>query len=347
MPVILWRILVCFAILSLFSCEQPNETASSGAVADPKPERTGKTDAPPKVYPEVPGNPEDAKPEKKWRGEKAVREPEGGRPRAFHFFRTAYRFENKLIPFGRRISDRALPDGFTRLSLDPGWPLWVRELPLMPDGEPRKFFSGEVVKDSSDVLGIVAVPVLGPTHRSAQMAVTLWSYYKLYTKEPNGLRLRTNYGQFINWDSFRTGTRYLPEDMGTRLAVNRDGRKVGPAYKEKVAFRDFLRTVFNYVGPAALVRFLSPLQESDLRPGDVYVQADLRDFRRGEVAVIVDAAENPEGQRIFLMARGSTPAGHLYLVKPKKGEGTGDWFTLRGWISHAKADGVGYWRRFQ
>ena len=91
-------------------------------------------------------------------------------------------------------------------------------------------------------------------------------------------------------------------------------------------FRYYLQNVMTYSDTASLITDMNQLSASqDAAIGDIIVYAD----RQAAPAIIVDLAVNPsDGSKVYVMARGSSPACEIYIVRNENNAEINPWQKL-------------------
>jgi hypothetical protein len=224
---------------------------------------------------------------------------------------------------GSLASRIAPPPGYTRLPVEPAsFPAFVRGLPLSPAGTDVTTHDGEVVRPADDdyVEAVVALDLgSSDVQQSVDVIVRLhaewlWSRneksqisYTALTKLPlplarweKGQRLITNTGADVFW-----AIQAKPKDVD---------------YAE---FRRYLDAVFLWQNALSLgLRSRALEQPEQLLPGDFF----LHSRAPGHVAIVLDVAEKPGGERVALLGQSLNPAQSLHVLRP--GRAT-PWFSLR------------------
>ena len=115
----------------------------------------------------------------------------------------------------------------------------------------------------------------------------------------------------------RAEYQFAAKDYGDIIFADNNGTSYtfGPPYT-KAHFRNYLHKVFGICGSASLSKQLKPAEMADIRPGDVLIHGGFP----GHAVIVMDAAENIQGDRIFLLAQGFMPAQDIHvLVNPVNG----------------------------
>ncbi|XDD51870.1 DUF4846 domain-containing protein [Leptospira sp. WS92.C1] len=96
----------------------------------------------------------------------------------------------------------------------------------------------------------------------------------------------------------------------------------------------FLRKVFVSSNSYSLKRGGAAIQETDLRPGDLFVQNENGGI--GHVSMILDTAVGKEGKKFYLIGFSFMPAQEMHIEKAPNQFGAKGWFTYNGFISYLK-----------
>lgn len=213
------------------------------------------------------------------------------------------------------------PPGYTRLSVEPGsFAAWLRSLPLTPTDTAVTRFDGSVSRAGDDeyVAGVLAVDVGGSDlQQSADALIRLhaeWLWANGAKDEisyPGGPKLTM---PLARWEK---GQRVVSEGANVYWAL-----QAKPATAEYADFRQFLDNVFTWANSASLARRAVRVEASALVPGDFFLQTK----PPAHVAIVLDVATKPNGDRVALLAQALSPAESLHVLRP--GRATA-WFSLR------------------
>ncbi len=104
------------------------------------------------------------------------------------------------------------------------------------------------------------------------------------------------------------------------VAANRvSWQRVGARGDDRAQFAAYLERIFTYAGSKSLERELVPVGPRPVEPGDVFVQGGFP----GHAVIVVDAAEDPNGRRVMLLAQSFMPAQSIHVLKNPAG---GVWY---------------------
>lgn len=148
------------------------------------------------------------------------------------------------------------------------------------------------------------------------------------------MRLRAEYFyQLRNYDSIHfklTNGFDVPFSrwmQGLRVKINGNhadwvsGSTTGNDYNN---FRKYLDFIFSYAGTLSLERSLHNKSVTTIIPGDVFVQGG----SPGHAVMVMDVAENRNGDRVFLLAQSYMPAQEIHILKNLENAELSPWFRL-------------------
>lgn len=85
-----------------------------------------------------------------------------------------------------------------------------------------------------------------------------------------------------------------------------------PGWENDTAFfARYLDRVFSMRGTASLEKQLNPRLIKNMEPGDVFIKGGFP----GHAMIVMDVAENKEGERWFMLAQSYMPAQDIHIVK--------------------------------
>jgi hypothetical protein len=200
------------------------------------------------------------------------------------------------------------PAGFRRVPADQGsFALWLRNLPVRPDGTPVRLFDGSQKGNQAAHEAVLDVDVGQRDHQQCADAVMRLRAEYLFAagREPEVCFRATN-GAALPWSAWKSGQR--PHLSGKRIEWRRQGHGDG-SWPD---FRKYLDFVFVYAGTWSLQRQLIPVKDiAQIQAGDVFIQGGFP----GHAVVVVDVAQDDQGQRVFLLAQSYMPAQDIHVLK--------------------------------
>ncbi len=189
-------------------------------------------------------------------------------------------------------------------------------MPLKPAGAHVVLFNGKLKANQSLHAAVVDIDV--GTHDLQQCAdavIRLRAEY-LYAGGPaERAKIAFNFtsGDRVAFARWAQGWRPV-------VATNRVTWQQSGAHGDgRAQFAAYLERVFTYAGSKSLERELVPVGARPVEGGDVFVQGGFP----GHAVIVVDAAEDPNGRRVMLLAQGFMPAQSIHVLKNPAG---GVWY---------------------
>lgn len=126
-------------------------------------------------------------------------------------------------------------------------------------------------------------------------------------------------GDLVKWADYRDGYRAFVSGnfVDYRKTANHDN-----SYQN---FRNYLDLIYNYAGTISLTKETKQLNSAkDLKTGDVLITPG----SPGHVVFIAGVCENKNGEKLFLLSEGFTPAQSIHLLKNPFDEKISPWYDL-------------------
>jgi len=234
------------------------------------------------------------------------------------------------------------PPGYTRVKVEPGsFAEWLRSLPMAPEGTPAKSFSGDVTLAADDdyLAGVIAIDVgVSDLQQSSDVIVRLNAEWLWSRGEKSSIGYLSATKLSMPLSRWEKGQRLIPNGANVFWAV-----KTKPAELDYAEFRKYLDSVFNWANSTSLAPRSVPVPDpTQLLAGDFFLQNQAPNH----VAVVLDVADKPSGERLALLGQSRNPAESMHVVRP--GEATA-WFSVRPLVPvqtpHSKALAWGELRR--
>jgi len=213
------------------------------------------------------------------------------------------------------------PEGYERISVREGsFASWLRDLPVRAPGARVHLYDGRVKRSQAAVFAVIDIDVGSKDlQQCADAVIRLRAEYLRQAGCADRIAFDFTSGDRARWRDWEAGRR--PVVSGNEVTwVQKAGRDGSYA-----AFREYLDTVFMYAGSYSLSRELEDVDDpSRVMPGDVFVHGGFP----GHAVLVVDVAENAQGDREFLLAQGFTPAQDLHVLKNLSGPDS-PWYAAR------------------
>ncbi len=231
------------------------------------------------------------------------------------------------------------PDGYSSVSADSvsGFGLWLRNYPMRSSKEPLTTNFGTFIADATVIGGVLDVPTTSPGGNARGILFPLMHEYAKVTQREMELIYQGMGVDSVSLLRYMTG-KYSTNSNRTKYFWKEGEEKTLDEDLLK-RFTEFIRTITSY---QSLIRDCKEIAESDVLPGDLFVQADTVRRKDQHLSVVLDVATlNPNAdqskihsalkdrnripyQRIFLFANSLTPASSFHIIKPLK-PGKGNW----------------------
>ncbi len=215
------------------------------------------------------------------------------------------------------------PPGYSRVAVEPGsFAEWLRSLPLAAEGTPVTTFDGKesLAGDDDYLAGVIAIDTgNADLQQSSDVIIRLQAEY-LWSK---GEKARISYSSATKLNMplsrWEKGQRLLPNGPNVFWVI----KEAQPSELTYAEFRRYLDAVFNWANSTALAARSTVVSDpKELVPGDFFLQSRAPNH----VAIVLDLAEKPSGERVALLGQARNPAESVHVVRPGKAT---PWFSVR------------------
>jgi hypothetical protein len=214
------------------------------------------------------------------------------------------------------------PPGYARVKVEAGsFAEWLRSLPMAPEGTPAKTFDGRdsLSADDDYLAGVVAIDIgSSDLQQSSDVIVRLHAEYLWSRGERDKISYLSATKLNMPLSRWEKGQRLIANGPTVFWAV-----KGKPAEINHAEFRKYLDAVFNWANSSSLsARSTSVADPKEVVAGDFFLQSE----SPNHVAVVLDIAEKPSGERVALLAQARSPTESIHVVRPGKAT---PWFSVR------------------
>jgi hypothetical protein len=214
------------------------------------------------------------------------------------------------------------PPGYKRVKVPPGsFSEWLRSLPMAPDGTPVKSFDGKetLAADDDFLAGVVAIDIgNADLQQSSDVIIRLHAEYLWSRGEKDKISYLSATKLNMPLSRWEKGQRLLPNGPNVFWVV-----KGKPAEIDHAEFHRYLDAVFNWANSTSLAPRSTQVENpKDLVAGDFFLQSG----EPNHVAVVLDVADKPSGERVALLGQARNPAESIHVVRPGKAT---PWFSVR------------------
>lgn len=188
-----------------------------------------------------------------------------------------------------RVSDIALPDGFSRVKNIDSFGLCLRNFQLKKNNTVY-LYNGQPAKYQSNHIAVLDLSTGNKDlQQCADCIMRLIAEYYFYKNEFDKIAFKGSDGKIFSFKEYA------------------DAHKKN--YSHELLLK-FMELVFSYCGTYTVAAISKPINIQDIMPGDILVHAG----SPGHAMIVMDVAENKKGERIFLLAQGFMPAQDMHIV---------------------------------
>ena len=91
------------------------------------------------------------------------------------------------------------------------------------------------------------------------------------------------------------------------------------------SFRKYMDYIFSYANTASLKKELKSVSVKDMQIGDIFIQ---QGAPYGHAVIVMDMAENSDGDRIFMVAQSFMPAQEIHVLKNLNKSSISPWYSV-------------------
>jgi vancomycin permeability regulator SanA len=221
---------------------------------------------------------------------------------------------NKYIDIqGNTLESRILPpEGYMRMEAeDDSFVSFMRKQELKPPGSPVLLYNGSEKGNQNAQAAVFAMDVgNSDLQQCADSIIRIYSeyYWSIGAYDKIGFHLTNGfYMDYLNW---RNGSRIQVNGNEVRWAKTK-------GYDDSYGcFREYLKNVMIYAGTLSLEEECTSISKHEIQVGDMLI----RGGSPGHCILVIDVAENSEGERCYLLAQGYMPAQEFHVLKNPSSE---------------------------
>lgn len=220
-----------------------------------------------------------------------------------------------------KVEDIILPKGFTRVKYSKdAFGTYLRSLSFDPDNTVH-LYNGQEKSNSKAAYKVLDLDVGNKDlQQCADAVIRLRAEYLFKHKRFHEICFKFTNGQKACWLEYANGMRATLK--GNTIVW----KKIAIADSSYSNFRDYLDLVFNYCGTQSLHRDLKMAGlNQKIQAGDVFIQTG---HPFGHAVIVIDVAEDKEGNRIFLLAQSYMPAQQIHLLNNFNNDFISPWYSL-------------------
>ncbi len=218
-----------------------------------------------------------------------------------------------INPGGATLQERIQPpEGFRRNDAEEGsFAAFLRNFPMEPDGSPILLYDGRL-KSRQDVdAAVFSLPVISSAdlQQCADSVMRMYAEYFRQTGQYDKIRFHFVNGFLFDYPTYRAGGRVKFDGDTAKWQTS-------AAYDDSYeVFENYLYVAFAYSSTLSMKEESIPADLSDIRIGDVFLNAG----SPGHVVMVVDVCERKTdgetGKKAFLLAQSYMPAQQFYVLQ--------------------------------
>jgi hypothetical protein len=213
-----------------------------------------------------------------------------------------------------------VPEGYRRVSYPEGsFEDYLRNYKLKPFGSKIINYDASEYFWQRGHIGILEVPV--PNNGLQQCAdalIRIRSEYLWDQNRKDEIGFNFTSGHYCSWMKYAQG--YRPKINENKVTFY----KTATEDQSKSNFYRFLNLIFTYSGTLSLDYELKSIKAKDLKIGDMLIKGG----SPGHIVMLCDEVDNDQGDKLFLIFQGNTPAQSVHLVKNLTDNSISPWYTL-------------------
>lgn len=213
-----------------------------------------------------------------------------------------------INPEGTTLQDRInTPAGFNRITSKEGeLTYFLRNLPLKPDQSEVLLYNGQAKSNQSAHAAVFDLEIgEKDLQQCADSVIRIYAEYYWSQGSYDKIAFHLTNGFLMEYTKWRDGNRLVVDGNDVRWSKTE-------AYDDSYqCFRKYLDMVFVYAGTLSLTSESKRIALEELKPGDMF----LKGGSPGHCVLVVDIAEDSEGNRCFLLAQGYMPAQEFHIIK--------------------------------
>lgn len=212
------------------------------------------------------------------------------------------------------------PDRFYRKPVEKNsFASYLRNLPLKPPGTKVKFYNGELKYD--EVYDAVVDMEISnkDLQQCADAIMRLRGEYLYSIKAYDQISFNLTNGFKMDYSEWTKGNRVIVNNNKT---VWKKTTKPSNTYED---FRNYMEFVFTYAGTLSLSKQLHSKNIEDIAIGDIFILGSTP----GHAVIVVDVAQNQNGEKVFLLAQSHMPAQETQILKNNNDRNLSPWYSSK------------------
>ncbi len=214
-----------------------------------------------------------------------------------------------------------LPEGYKRAIYPKGsFQEYLRNYKLKPFGTKIINYDDSEYFWQRGHIGVLEIPVpKNGLQQCADALIRIRSEYLWDNNRKDEIGFNFTSGHYCSWTEYAKGFR--PKINGNKVSFN----KTASENHSKENFYKYLNLIYMYSGTLSLYNELPKITDiNNLKLGDMLIKGG----SPGHIVMVCDEAVNANGDKIYLLFQGNTPAQSVHLVKNLEDSQFSPWYHL-------------------
>lgn len=219
------------------------------------------------------------------------------------------------------VADIPTPEGYKPFAAEAGsFADYLRNIRLKKD-RTVYLYNGQIKPNQAVQYAVLDISVgTKDLQQCADAVIRLRAEYLFHKKCFNTIRFNAGDGTALSFEEWLKGQRY--KLSGNKLSSYR----IASGGNTRKQFEEYLQFVFTYCGTATLGSSLKSRPVHQMQIGDVF----LKSGSPGHAVIVMDMAQNIQGQKIYLLAQSYMLAQNIHILKNALNQTLNPWYELTG-----------------
>ena len=213
------------------------------------------------------------------------------------------------------------PEGFKwKESIPNSYGHFIENFKLKPYGTKILQYNGTPISNQNMHEAVFDISVgTRDLQQCADAIIRLRAEYLKSTGKEDEIAFQYTSGDVLKWSAYKNGERLTVRGNTVSRAIS------ATADSSDEKFKNYLENIFMYAGTISQNRETKPItKNSDLKTGDILITAG----SPGHVVFIAGVSENKNGERLYLLGEGFTPAQSISVMKNPNHPEISPWYEL-------------------
>lgn len=229
----------------------------------------------------------------------------------------------KLNPSGQTVMERVpAPDGYTWIEEESNsFGYYLQNLPVKEDGSAVLYYNGHPIESQSAYIAAVDLDIGDKDlQQCADVIIRLRADYLKEQGRENEIGFHFTSGHLFTWDEYKNGIRPTITN-GNQVDFNQTA-----TYDDSLeAYRKYMDIIYMYAGTISIDKETRKVTHNDdIKTGDFLNTAG----SPGHAVFIIGSAQNSNGDKIYLLAEGFTPAQSIAVMVNPNDNSLNPWYQL-------------------